>query len=580
MRPLELLAPAKNLACGKAAIDHGADAVYIGAPRFGARAAAGNSVADIAELCRYAHLFGARVYVTVNTLFDNQAELDAATSLMEQLHEVGTDAFLVQDMRLLALADKYVLHASTQTDNRRADKVEALWQAGCERVVLARELTLQEISAIHQQVPSVELEAFVHGAICVSYSGICFASEHCFHRSANRGECAQFCRMKFDLLDADGNEIIHQRHLLSLKDMCRIDQLEALADAGVTSFKIEGRLKDEDYVKNVVTAYRRALDEMIHQRRNDYCRASYGQSEQTFKPNLEKTFNRGYTDYFLQGNAAEMESFYTPKMVGEYVGRVKEIRGRSVVVATSVALANGDGLSFFDDNHDLSGFRVNRVEGNRLLLHTLPAGLKKGTAIFRNHDEAFVKMLSHPTATRKLELKLYYEAVENGFRLTGCTEYGAQATAFVEAEHQLARTDQGSHIQQQLRKTGDTPFKCTVTLMGSSGKWFLPISQVVAMRNKVVGELLQTLPMKPLQPAAHDVPKTSKLHLENVRYAPKKPLMQCRFCLRRALGWCEKNGGKRPDVRLPLYLRLGDGRRFRLEFQCNICQMNVYAEDE
>ena len=322
-RKLELLAPAKNLECGIAAIDHGADAVYIGAPKFGARAAAGNSLDDIKQLCEYAHQFGAKVHVTVNTIiYDN--EMKDTLEMIAELDRIGVDALLLQDMGVLweTRAGKLWhrhLHSSTQCDARSADKVAWLHHIGFSRVVLARELSLDEIRAIHEKVPYVELEAFVHGALCVSYSGVCYASEKCFARSANRGECAQFCRMKFNLVDSDNQEIEHQRHLLSLKDLCQIDHVKDLADAGVCSFKIEGRLKDVNYVKNVVAAYSQKLDEIVASSNGKYIRASMGETAYNFQPNLKKTFNRGYTYYFLNGRQPDIASFDTPKAMGEFV---------------------------------------------------------------------------------------------------------------------------------------------------------------------------------------------------------------------------------------------------------------------
>ena len=321
MTPLELLAPAKNLACGMAAIDHGADAVYIGAPRFGARAAAGNSIEDISQLCSYAHLFGAKVYVTLNTIIYDD-EIETVRSVISQLENAGVDAILVQDMAVLTMLKEQgsmAIHASTQTDNRTAEKVRWLHDVGFSRAVLARELSAEEIATIHREVPEVELEVFVHGALCVSYSGICYASQYCFHRSANRGECAQFCRMRFSLVDADGREIEHERYLLSLKDMNQSDNLLQLIEAGATSFKIEGRLKDMAYVKNVTAAYSERLNAIIRQHPDQYCRASKGYCEYTFKPDLHRTFNRGYTTYFLNGRQPDITSFDTPKAVGEFV---------------------------------------------------------------------------------------------------------------------------------------------------------------------------------------------------------------------------------------------------------------------
>lgn len=297
--------------------------------------------------------------------------------MIRDLQEAGVDALLLQDMGVLyALQGKgpsavdftwtRELHSSTQCDTRSAEKVKWLQALGFNRAVLARELSVKEISDIHQAVPDMDLEVFVHGALCVSYSGVCYASERCFDRSANRGECAQFCRMKFNLLDADNKEIEHQRHLLSLKDMCQIDNLEALADAGSCSFKIEGRLKDAGYVKNVVSAYSQRLDEICRKHPQKYARPSFGRPRYEFEANLKKTFNRGFTNYFLKGRQPDIASFDTPKAIGEFVGKVKEIRGNSFNVASIASFTNGDGLCFINDEHELEGFRVNRAQGNRL----------------------------------------------------------------------------------------------------------------------------------------------------------------------------------------------------------------------
>ena len=316
MTPLELLAPAQNIECGMAAIDHGADAVYIGAGRFGAREAAGNSLYDIKVLTDYAHQYGSKVYVTVNTIVFND-ELPDASMLLSRLSAMGVDAVLIQDMGLLASMPKDLpIHASTQTDNRTPEKVGFLRSLGFRRVVLARELSTDEIRLIHQQVPDVELEVFVHGALCVSYSGLCYASSACFNRSANRGECAQFCRMAFDLIDADGNELEHQRHLLSLKDLNLSQQLEQLAEAGATSFKIEGRLKGLAYVKNITAYYNQKLNQLIARHPDKYCRSSKGTSICTFTPDPARTFNRGYTTYFCNGRQPAMSSPDTPKSIG------------------------------------------------------------------------------------------------------------------------------------------------------------------------------------------------------------------------------------------------------------------------
>ena len=607
MRKLELLAPAKNLACGIAAIDHGADAVYIGASRFGARAAVGNSVDDIRQLCDYAHLFGAKVYVTVNTIIYD-GELDDTLSLIRELHGVGVDAILVQDMGLLKLQlPPIALHASTQTDNRTADKVKWLAELGFQRVVLARELSVEEIRSIHEAVPDVELEVFVHGALCVSYSGICYASQYCFGRSANRGACAQFCRMKFDLVDAEGREIEHQRHLLSLKDLNQADVLDQLVEAGATSFKIEGRLKDVTYVKNVVAAYNLRLNKIVANQPDRYCRASKGTCSYTFTPNLKKTFNRGFTHYFLNGRQPDIFSPDTPKAMGEYVGYVKEIRNNSFNVAGTAAFANGDGLCFITGDRELEGFRVNRAEGNRLYPQKMPRNLRPGMALYRNNDQEFEKLLSRPSAERKIPIIMRLAADEQGFNLSV-----GEVSVGIACEHQVSEKPQRDNIVRQLSKLGGTPYLCEQVEMGDDFNYFIPSSFLADLRRRLVEKLMLSTPQADGQSKvlpAHIPASVSALYpydyLYNISNAKARDfyisqglhpseqafelqssrqkaslLMQCRHCLRYALGGCVKHGGTKAHWREPLFLRLSDGRRFRLEFDCRHCQMNVYGESE
>ena len=604
MRPLELLAPARNLECGIAAIDHGADAVYVGARRFGARAAAGNSVDDIHRLCNYAHRYGARVYVTVNTIVFDE-ELADTRRLLEQLGECGADAVLVQDMAVLRMAQEtgLAVHASTQTDNRTAAKVNWLRQQGFSRVVLARELSVDEIADIHRRVPEAELEVFVHGALCVSYSGLCYASQHCFGRSANRGECAQFCRMKFDLLDADGQPLEHQpRYYLSLKDMNQSRHLGELIEAGATSFKIEGRLKDAAYVKNVTAAYSQLLDHYVAQHPEDYCRASRGHCTYTFTPDLNRTFNRGYTTYFLHGRQPQIASFDTPKAVGEYVGVVKEIRGASLTVAGVASFANGDGLCFVSAQRQLEGFRVNRVEGNRLFPQKMPAGLRPGLRLYRNNDQEMERLLSRPSSERKMDVTMALRAVEGGFEL----QMG-DVVATIEAPHQQAEKDPRENIVRQLTKLGGTPFRCTEVVLPDDFHWFIPSSLLSELRRRVVsmgetscfyGRNKVFLWEKQIVSMGETYRNSYLYNVSNAEarrfyeeqgidaapaYELQMPrerlIMQCRHCLRYALGYCVKHGGRRPEWREPLSLRLGDGRRFRLEFDCKHCQMNVYADE-
>ena len=592
MRSLELLAPAKNLACGIAAIDHGADAIYIGAPKFGARAAVGNSVDDIRQLCEYAHPFGVRIYVTLNTIIYDD-ELDEVHLMIDQLAEIGVDAVLVQDMGLLQFMDgkPFELHASTQTDNRTAEKVRWLQQIGFSRVVLARELSADEIAEIHREVPDMELEVFVHGALCVSYSGICYASQHCFQRSANRGECAQFCRMRFSLVDADGAEIEHERYLLSLKDMNQSDNLDQLIEAGAVSFKIEGRLKDVAYVKNVTAAYSERLNAYIRKHPQDYCRASKGRCEYTFTPNLNRTFNRGYTTYFVNGRQRDIASFDTPKAVGEFVGKVKEIRNDSFNVAGTASFANGDGLCFLNSDRQFEGFRANRVVGNRIYPFKMPAGLRPGMALYRNNDQEFERILSKPSATRKIAISINLSAVNDGFELSA----NGIKVHFI-AEHQLAQKSPRENLVRQLSKLGDTIYECTEVDVPDDFNYFIPNSQLSDMRRQLVEALSnETVSNRSIRVGKNiEVKQLSYLnnisnHQSTAFYGTNElsayelkggngPIMQCRHCLRYSLGYCVKRGGKQPSWREPLSLVLGDGRRFRLEFDCKNCQMNVYSK--
>ena len=603
MTKLELLAPAKNLECGIAAIDHGADAVYIGAAKFGARVAAGNSVDDIRQLCHYAHQFSAKVYVTVNTIIYDD-ELKATQQLLFELQEAGVDAILVQDMGLLESSKLKVqslkFHASTQTDNRTPEKVRWLRSLGFRRVVLARELSVEEIAAIHREVPDVELEVFVHGALCVSYSGLCYASQHCFGRSANRGACAQVCRMKFDLLDADGHELEHQRHLLSLKDLNQSAHLEELIEAGAVSFKIEGRLKDATYVKNVVAAYSLRLNSIIAKHPNEYCRASKGHCTYTFTPNLKKTFNRGFTTYFLHGRQPDIFSPDTPKAMGEYVGTVKELRRDSFNVAGTAAFANGDGLCFINEERELEGFRVNRAEGNRLFPQQMPRNLRPGLALYRNNDMEFERLLARQSSVRKIPVTFTLKETTDGFSLSAL-----DTTVSVVCEHQQAEKPQQENIVRQLSKLGGTAYECSGVEMPAGFNYFIPSSLLADLRRQWVeknhGDRSFDMNLNQIQSKTcpHDsqsAPRYDYPYLYNIAnqqaqqfYGVKEltayelcggngPLMQCRHCLQYAMGYCVKHGGQKPTYKYPLYLRLGDGRRFRLEFDCKHCQMNVYAE--
>ena len=595
MRSIELLSPARNLECGIEAVRHGADAVYIGAPRFGARAAAGNSVEDIAELVRYAHPFGVKIYVTVNTLLYDE-ELTAVQTLINELAAIGVDALIVQDERITykpyeaheahKILSPIPLHSSTQMDNRTIADVRARAEAGYEQTVLARELSLDEIHAIHKAVPEMPLEAFVHGALCVSYSGRCYASEYCFGRSANRGECAQFCRLPFDLIDADGKVLEKQRHLLSLRDMNRAADLEAMMDAGISSFKIEGRLKDVAYVKNTTAYYRQCIDAILARRPNDYCRASYGTSIFTFTPNPSKSFNRGFTDYFLHGRTLNMANFATPKSIGE---RLTPEDGSEI--------HNGDGLCFFDADGRLQGFRVNRVDEQGRIIpadSSILSQLPKGTPLYRNYDAAFERQLSRPSADRRIPVRWLLEDTDDGFKLVLSPKPASlgERTSLNPYPHELARTPQADNIRRQLMRLGDTPYTCTEEdiEIRLSDNWFIPASVLGEWRREIckVPDSPPALPVREGAVTCQDE-KSSKTANSadacSVHSTPsligraggesvESPLMTCRYCLRHALGYCTRDGRKLP-FREPLSLRLSDGRTFPLHFDCARCEMQV-----
>jgi len=618
---VELLSPARDLQTGKEAILHGADAVYIGAPRFGARAAAGNSVEDIRELVAFAHVFGVRIYVTLNTILYDE-ELEDARDLALTLQEVGVDALIVQDMALRRMGLNIPLHASTQMDNRTAEKVQWLWEQGFEQAVLARELTLDEIADIHRQVPQMPLEVFVHGATCVSYNGQCYASQHCFGRSANRGECAQFCRLPFDLLDEDGNEVEHQRHLLSLHDMNRSDELEAMLDAGVTSLKIEGRLKDTSYVKNVTAYYRQRLDEIFKRRPSDYQRSSIGTSRFTFTPNPARSFNRGFSNYFLKGRTSDMVQLSTPKSMGEKVGQVKEVRRNCFTVSGVASFANGDGLCFLDEYGHLQGFRVNRVEGNCLYPKEMPRGLRPRLSLYRNYDQDFEQQLSHPTATRKISTDWALERSGEGLRLTMTCEDGLTVAHTFPCELQPARSSQHEAVRRQLERLGDTNYELRDVRLSiafdDSADCFIPASILAGWRRELV-EQMNALRIKS-HPSCSVFDSTSAIsgnsvpmltayigkqsspghltYLSNVAnhearqffisqgattiddalevsHTPGDVLMTTRYCIRYELGMCPKHHGAKA---LSLRLRSGDGRCFPLQFDCKNCQMLVKAD--
>lgn len=603
-RRIELLAPAKNVETGIAAINHGADAVYIGAVQFGARQAAGNSVEDIKRLVEYAHLFGAKVYVTLNTIIYDE-EVAAVEQLVAELYDAGVDALIVQDMGIAKMNISPIpLHASTQMDNRTVEKAKFLAGIGFPRIVLARELSLKEIKAIHDAVPETELEVFVHGALCVSYSGQCYASQHCFDRSANRGACAQFCRLSFDMVDAEGEVIAKGKHLLSLKDMNRSGDVEQMLDAGVTSFKIEGRLKDISYVKNITAYYRKKLDE-VFARRPEYVRASYGSCFPQFTPSPEKSFSRGFTDYMLHGDKEGMTSFDTPKSKGEYMGRVKFV-SRNFFTFTGKEFNNGDGACFIASDGRLKGFHINRVEGNRIFPQTMPQ-VESGDELYRNYDCDFERQLSRPDAPRRMRIDLYFGETADGFVLHGKDESGMECSVSAAFEKQEARTSQHDNIVKQLGKWGNTPFEVGDVRVEFSNEWFVPSSLLSDMRRSLcealVGKHINDNGREDMRLLDNAIPfVTEELDYKgNVSnsYAgafykqhgvksilpafEKQPavdaaVMFCKHCIKYSMGWCTKNGERHP-YKEPFYIVSGDGKRFRLSFDCKECIMKVIPDN-
>lgn len=608
---LELLAPAKNLASGIEAINHGADAVYIGGPAFGARSNAGNSIADIEALVRHAHRYGARVLVALNTILKDE-EIPAAERLVHQVYEAGADALIVQDMGLLELdLPPIQLHASTQTDNRTPDKVRFLEQVGFSQIVLARELSLPQIQAIATQTSAV-LEFFVHGALCVSYSGQCYISHAHTDRSANRGECSQACRLPYTLTDQQGGVLAESQHLLSLKDNNQSDNLRALIQAGIRSFKIEGRLKDLAYVKNITAHYRTLLDEILDEQPH-LQRASAGRCTYTFQPQPEKTFNRGSTDYFVNDRKADIAAFESPKFTGEAIGQVTAVAGQHFDVQALAPINNGDGISFFNAQKELVGLRINRAETlpgdqQRLFPAETPSALKVGINLFRNRDQAFERLLEKKSAERRIAVDLHFSETASGFSLTLTDETGITAQATLCHEKTVAQQPERAFvtIREQLLKLGNTIFSPRDITLDLEAAWFLPAAALNTLRRQGI-EVLEaaratawqrppkgTIADPPPQYPADELNFLGNVHNQKARafYARHGvsviesayecneekgmvSLMTTRHCLRYSFNLCPKEvKGIRPD---PLTLVNGK-EKLLLRFDCKRCEMHVVGK--
>ena len=600
---IELLAPARDADIAIAAIDHGADAVYMGASHHGARADATNTLDDVRRACDYAHQFGARIYATVNTLVYDD-ELKEVEHLVHDLYHIGVDALIVQDMALLRLdLPPIALHASTQCDLRTPEKARFLEALGFSQLVMARELTLDEIAAIHR-VTTVPLEAFVHGALCVSYSGRCAISQVLKGRSANRGECAQLCRLPYDLVDGKGHVIVEGKHLLSLRDMARHDRLEQMMAAGVSSFKIEGRLKDVGYVKNVVASYRRAIDQIINRYPDRYRRASFGKEVFTFEPALEKSFNRGFTHYFLDDrrphDGTSMASIDTPKSQGEPLGKATRCSGNTLTISTRAALANGDGLSYYDAQGVFTGARVNRAVGSGTVLLRERAAIPRGTFIYRTADKAFNDLLAKPSASRTIAVNAELRYTGGMLSLTLDDERGNRVTHTLECDLQAATKPQNDRQIAELGKLGGTIYRLDEAQV--PGDIFIPASLLARLRRETIDlldrnhritrpidkrrpeDMTAPCPITTLSPADNVANSLAeRLYRDHgvIDIAPAletgapvtatTPLMHTRYCIRRQLGACLK--GKN-TTRLPrdLYLKTGT-TLLRITCDCKNCEM-------
>ena len=609
-KKVEILAPAKNLLQGMAAINAGADAVYIGAHLFGARSNATNSVGDIAELVQYAHLFKAKVFVVVNTiLYDN--EIDACQKLIHELYHIGVDALIVQDMAIMEMdLPPIVIHASTQANNRTPEHVKFLADAGMKRAVLARELNLDQIRAIHSAT-DIELEFFVSGALCVSFSGNCYMSVANGERSANRGSCAQNCRLPYNLIDGNGTTLLTESHLLSIKDLDLSDQLPHLIEAGITSFKIEGRLKDLVYVKNNVSNLRKRLDAFLEVNEH-FEKASSGRTIYNFDSQMDKSFNSGYTDYFVNKRKSKIGSWETPKSQGEYIGKLLGTEVNGYRIENSELLNNGDGLYFVNEEGHADGDRVNIII-NGLVIPNNFRVLPIGTEIYRNHDAAFTKLVEREDAViRKIGVNLQFTETTQGFLLTAIDEDGHTSQIELKTSKELTKTGESieENIAKNLAKTGNTPFTVDELNINFSQAWFLPISKINEVRREVLEQLMdirvneyhreETQIVKTEHPYPeenldftynvsnkmarqfyhrHGVKEIEKAF--ELQWDPgKSRVMTTKYCVKYELGKCPiyQRDTMGEKVKEPLVLKQGE-IEYKLKFNCKPCEMEIWEKD-
>lgn len=610
-KKIELLAPAKDLTHGMAAINSGADAVYIGAPLFGARANASNSIADIDSLVKYAHQFRAKVFAAVNTIIYD-SELESCRKMIFDLYNAGVDALIVQDMGILEMdLPPISLHASTQANNRSADKIQFLEKTGIKRVVLARELNLKQIKEI-SEATSVELEFFVSGALCVCYSGNCYLSASRGGRSANRGECAQSCRLPYNLVDCNGKTLISNTHLLSIKDLDISDQIPNLIEAGITSFKIEGRLKDLVYVKNNVSFLRKKIDAFLDGNKN-YLKASSGKSFFGFEPALNRSFNRGYSHYFVNGRNAKIGSWASPKSIGQFIGKLVQTKGNAYLIENGNKLNKGDGLCFINEKNEINGIRVNNVMDDLVVPNEMKI-INKGTDIYRNNDLAFSKLVEREdSAVRKINIKLVLSESESGFQLFVKDEDGFETIAnCIQAKEKTKNNESVvENIKTQLCKTGNTPYVSEEIIFQFSENWFIPISKINELRRSALAQLSEIrsanykreefLNIK----TSHPYPVTELDFTYNVanklarkfyeRHGAKKVgdafelksspekgcVMTTKYCIKYELDQCPKYHKNELQKKLnePLLLSQGNNK-YKLKFNCGDCEMELWEQND
>lgn len=615
---LELLAPAKNADFGIEAVNHGADAVYIGGPAFGARAKAPNTVAEIARLVKYAHRYHAEVFVALNTIFHDN-ELEGVRELVDHLYEAEVDALIVQDMGLLTMdLPPIQLHASTQTDIRTVEKAQFLDQVGFSQLVLARELDIRTVKQI-ANATTANLEYFIHGALCVAFSGQCFISHAHTGRSANRGECSQECRLPYTLEDQKGRIIGKDKHYLSMKDNDQSANLRALIDAGVSSFKIEGRYKDLPYVKNATAHYRLLLDEILDEM-PDYAKSSVGTIAYTFIPQPEKTFNRSATDYFAHGRQADIGAFDTPKFSGEPLGKVTKVGKDFIEVATEVKLHNGDGVCFFDVHKELVGLRVNTAQNTasgrqRLCPNEMPADIRNNTLLYRNRDHAFMRLLEKDSASRKIAVSLNLYELTDGFGLTITDAQGYIATTQCISEKQIASNIEKAEIslRENLSKLGNTDFAAKAVILELTQPWFVPASVINNLRRDAITQLIDIRSTAYARPKRRDAtqppaiyPEDTLTYLANVynkqahafyqkhgvkliakayeanETLDEVPVMITKHCLRFSHGLCPKEAkgviGVQGTVTAEPMTLISGNDRYTLKFDCKPCEMHVMGK--